>query len=141
MTKMRKILNNSTKFELFELGKDKYFKFYILNLDKETETFWKIWKKKRFWRMITTILPRGFRPFILHCLTKLHKSVTDLCPSLQPIPFSNKHTIILTSKLFCSSSNTSNPKWFLLAEEVQAFLILHNTWLVVTWSCYLLIFH
>lgn len=39
MTKMRKILNNSTKFEFFELGKDKYFKFYILNLDKETETF------------------------------------------------------------------------------------------------------
>lgn len=35
MTKMRKILNSSTKFELFELGNDKYFKFYILNLDKK----------------------------------------------------------------------------------------------------------
>lgn len=90
-------------------------------MTKKLKRFERSEKKKRFWRIITTILPRGFCPCILHGLTKIHKSKTDLCPSLQPIPFSNKHTIKQTSKVSCSNCNTSNPKWFLLAEEVQSF--------------------
>ena len=83
---MSKILNNSAKFEMLQFDHDKGLN-YILKLEKKIINVLKDLNNKEEITEVdyNHLYPCGSSPGILYGMAKVHKPVTDRCPSLRPI--------------------------------------------------------
>ena len=123
-----KILSSSVKFEILQFDHDKELN-YILNLEKKIINVLKdLNNKEEITEVDYNILyPCGSRPGILYGMAKVHKPVTNRCPSLRPILSaintpSYKLAKFLVPLLTPLTSNDSTIKdSFSFAEEVFSF--------------------
>ena len=86
ISKMKKIVFDTTKFEQINIEEDKQLNFLlksekkVIDLIKRLENEGKISEKE-----YELIYPRGSRPGILHGSPKVHKPVINNCPKFRPI--------------------------------------------------------
>ena len=86
ISKMKKIVFDTTKFEQINIEEDKQLNFLlksekkVIDLIKRLENEGKISEKE-----YELIYPRGSRPGILHGSPKIHKPVINNCPKFRPI--------------------------------------------------------
>ena len=86
ISKMKKIVFDTTKFEQINIEEDKQLNFLlksekkVIDLIKRLENEGKISEKE-----YELIYPRGSRPGILHRSPKVHKPVINNCPKFRPI--------------------------------------------------------
>ena len=126
---MSKIFNNSAKFEILQFDHDHQELNYILNLEKKNINVLKDPNNKVEVTEVdySHLYPCGSRPGILYGMAKVHKPVTDRCPSLQPIlPAINtpsyklaKFLVLLLTPL--TSNDFTIKDSFSFAEEVSSF--------------------
>ena len=127
-----KILNNNAKFEMLQFDHDKELN-YILNLEKKIINVLKDLNNKEEITEVNYnhLHPCGSRPGILCGMAKVHKPVTDRCPSLRPILSaintpSYKLAKFLVPLLTPLTSNDFTIKdSFSFAEEVSSFDCAH----------------
>ena len=129
---MYKILNNNAKFEMLQFDHDKELN-YVLNLEKKIINVLKDLNKKEEITEVdyNHLYPCGSRPGILYGMAKVHKPVTDRCPSFRPILSaintpSYKLAKFLVPLLTPLTSNDYTIKdSFSFAEEVSSFDCAH----------------